>query len=50
MFNVADEGRTSINQHTETQKDNKGAILKGCHYEPPSTFKASMTQDSDVEY
>ena len=48
-FYVADAGRTSINQHIETQKHDIGTIVQECRYEPPSTFKASMTQDSDVK-
>ena len=48
-FNAADGGRTSINQHIEIQKHDKGAIVQECRYEPPSTSEASITQDFDVE-
>ena len=48
-FYVADGGKTSINQHIETQKHDIGTIVQECRYEPPSTYKASMTQDSDVK-
>ena len=43
-------GRTSINQHIKTHKNDKGTIVQECRYEPRSTFEASMPQDSDVEY